>query len=148
MADVLLRGHRSANTIFLPSYDTSGSDTSPLPCVIAAVTLNSRAEGDERSRMMRSPPAANGAPLVGLMRTAVERLAYAMGTSPDAIRLSAFGSSSDDEQPASATSAATAIAVIRREGWKSLMAASLEWFRLGTRELSDRALVSIARGNG
>ncbi len=73
--DVLLVGQRSANTIFLPSYDTSGSDTSPLPCVIAAVTLNSRALGDDFSRIIRSPPAANGAPLVGFTRSVVDRFA-------------------------------------------------------------------------
>ena len=73
--DVLLVGQRIANTIFLPSYDTSGSDTSPLPWVIAAVTLNSRALGDDSSRIIRSPPLANGAPLVGLTFSEVERLA-------------------------------------------------------------------------
>src|SRR5512136_1120227 len=73
--DVLLAGQRSANTIFRPSYDTSGSDTSPLPCVTAAVTLSSRALGDDFSRIIRSPPAANGAPLVGFRRSVVDRLA-------------------------------------------------------------------------
>jgi hypothetical protein len=70
---VLLVGQRSAKTIFLPSYETSGSDTSPLPCVIDEVMLNSRALGEDFSRIIRSPPGANGAPLVGLMRSAVER---------------------------------------------------------------------------
>src|SRR5512134_1489058 len=73
--DVLLVGQRSANTIFLPSYETSGSDTSPAPCVIAAVTLNSRALGEDFSRIIRSPPEANGAPLVGLTFSVVERFA-------------------------------------------------------------------------
>ena len=73
--DVLLAGQRIANTIFLPSYDTSGSDTSPLPWVMGAVTLNSRALGDDFSRTIRSPPGANGAPLVGLTLSAVERFA-------------------------------------------------------------------------
>jgi hypothetical protein len=73
--DVLLAGQRIANTIFLPSYDTSGSETSPVPWVMAAVTLNSRALGDDFSRIIRSPPGANGAPLVGLTFSVVERLA-------------------------------------------------------------------------
>ncbi len=72
---MLLVGQRIANTIFLPSYETSGSDTSPLPCVIGAVTLISRALGEDFSRIIRSPPATNGAPLVGFMLIAVDRLA-------------------------------------------------------------------------
>ena len=68
----------------MPSYDTSGAFTSPLPCVIAAVMLCSGALGDAFSRMIRSPPGAVGAPLVGLKfrprsRT---RLTYAIATSP------------------------------------------------------------------
>jgi hypothetical protein len=73
--EVLLVGQRIANTIFRPSYDTSGSDTSPLPCVMGAVTLNSRALGEDFSRTIRSPPGANGAPLVGFTLSVVDRFA-------------------------------------------------------------------------
>ena len=75
MAALLLVGQRIAKTIFLPSYETSGSDTSPLPCVKCAVTLCSGALGDDFSRMIRSPPAANGAPSVGFMLSELTRLA-------------------------------------------------------------------------
>ena len=44
---VLAAGQRIAKTIFLPSYETSGSDASPLPCVKRAVTLCSAALGDD-----------------------------------------------------------------------------------------------------
>jgi hypothetical protein len=65
--DVLVVGHLSEKMIFFPSYDTSGSDASPLPCVMLAVTLCAGALGEDFSRMMRSPPAALGAPLVGFI---------------------------------------------------------------------------------
>jgi hypothetical protein len=75
MVAVLLLGQRIEKTIFLPSYDTSGSDTSPLPCVIAAVTLISRALAEDFSRMIRSPPGALGVPSVGFMLSVTARLA-------------------------------------------------------------------------
>jgi hypothetical protein len=75
-------GHVSAKTTFFPSYDTSGSETSPRPLVMAKVTLCSGALGEDFSRIIRSPPGALGAALVGLIRIAVERIVYAIGTSP------------------------------------------------------------------
>ena len=66
---------RIEKAIFLPSYETSGSDTSPLPCVMAAVTLISRALAEDFSRMIRSPPGALGVPSVGFMFSVTARLA-------------------------------------------------------------------------
>ena len=68
-------GQRIEKTIFLPSYDTSGSDASPLPCVMLAVRLCSGALGEDFSRMIRSPPGALGVPSVGFMLSVVARLA-------------------------------------------------------------------------
>ena len=55
--EVLSAGQRIAKTIFLPSYETSGSETSPRPCVNCAVTLCSGALAEDFSRIIRSPPA-------------------------------------------------------------------------------------------
>ena len=71
-------GHFMEKTSFLPSYDTSGSDASPLGTPAASrvkreVMLCSGALGDDFSRMMRSPPGALGEPLVGFSRIAVDR---------------------------------------------------------------------------
>ena len=74
MVDVLVVGQVIEKTTFLPSYETSGSDTSPLPCVMPAVTLNSRALADDFSRMIRSPPGALGVPSVGLSPTVFSAL--------------------------------------------------------------------------
>src|SRR5262245_12127299 len=82
VCDVLDVGQRIANTSFLPSYDTSGSDASPLPCVKRAVRLCSGALADDFSRMKRSPPSPAGAPLVGFMLIVLGRITYAIGTSP------------------------------------------------------------------
>ena len=60
-------GHLIENTIFLPSYETSGSDASPVPCVKRAVRLCSGALADDFSRTIRSPPGADGVPSVGFM---------------------------------------------------------------------------------
>ena len=68
-------GQRIENTIFLPSYEVSGPDASPLPCVNCAVMLCSAALADDFSRMKRSPPAALGAPLVGLAPIVLTRIA-------------------------------------------------------------------------
>ncbi len=73
--DVFDVGQRIANTIFLPSYETSGSDASPVPCVNCAVMLCSGALGEDFSRMIRSPPGAEGAPLVGFIRIVLARFA-------------------------------------------------------------------------
>src|SRR5471030_3273997 len=78
----LLAGQRIENRIFLPSHDTSGVATSPLPSVNCVVMLCSGALGDDFSRIIRSPPGAVGPPLVGLRPIVSTRLAYAMGTSP------------------------------------------------------------------
>src|SRR6202007_3191009 len=75
-------GQFIANTIFLPSYETEGSTTSPLPCVNCAVMLCSGALGEDFSRMIRSPPGANGFAVSGLIVTVFDRIAYAIGTSP------------------------------------------------------------------
>ena len=64
---VFAAGQRIAKMIFLPSYETSGSDASPTPCVNCAVRLYSVALGDDFSRTSKSPPAPDGAPLVGFM---------------------------------------------------------------------------------
>src|SRR5471032_2025754 len=66
IVDVFDAGQFIAKRIFLPSYDTSGALASPLPCVNCAVMLCSGALGDAFSRIIRSPPGAVGAPLVGL----------------------------------------------------------------------------------
>jgi hypothetical protein len=63
--DVFDAGQRIEKISFLPSYDTSGPDASPLPCVNCAVMLCSTALADDFSRIIRSPPGAVGAPLVG-----------------------------------------------------------------------------------
>lgn len=75
MVEVFAVGQRIENTILRPSYDTSGSDTSPTPCVIDAVTLISAALGDDCSRTMRSPPGAVGVPSVGFMFSVFARFA-------------------------------------------------------------------------
>ena len=75
IVDVLEVGQRIAKTIFLPSYETSGSDASPTPCVMEAVMLCSGALGEDFSRIIRSPPGALGVPSVGFIDIAVERLA-------------------------------------------------------------------------
>ena len=67
-------GQRIANTIFLPSYETSGSDASPAPSVNFAVTLCSAALAEDLSRSSKSPPGALGAPSVGLMLSELARL--------------------------------------------------------------------------
>ena len=71
----LVVGQRIAKTSFLPSYETSGLATSPWPWVNCAVMLCSMALADDFSRMMRSPPSALGAPLVGLARIELTRFA-------------------------------------------------------------------------
>ena len=73
--DVLLVGHFIEKTIFLPSYDTSGSEASPLPWVNWAVRLCSIALADDFSRSIRSPPAAKGVPSVGLRPSVLTRRA-------------------------------------------------------------------------
>src|ERR1700761_1873997 len=78
----LLVGQRIENRIFLPSHDTSGVSTSPLPIVNCAVMLCSGALGEDFSRIIRSPPGAVGAPLVGFRPIVLTRCAYTMGTSP------------------------------------------------------------------
>ena len=78
----LSAGQRIENRIFLPSHDTSGVAASPLPSVNCAVMLCSGALGEDFSRIIRSPPGAVGAPLVGFRPIVLTRLAYAMGTSP------------------------------------------------------------------
>ena len=75
IVDVLVVGHFIENTIFLPSYDTSGSEASPLPWVKRAVRLYSIALADDFSRSIRSPPAANGVPSVGLRPIVLTRFA-------------------------------------------------------------------------
>src|SRR4051812_20905543 len=82
MVTALLAGQRIENRIFLPSHDTSGVAASPLPSVNCAVMLCSGALGDDFSRIIRSPPSALGAPLVGFRPIVLTRLAYAMDTSP------------------------------------------------------------------
>ena len=72
---VFAAGQRIAKTIFLPSYDTSGSEASPTPCVKRAVMLCSGALAEDFSRTIRSPPAANGAPLVGFIDRVLTRFA-------------------------------------------------------------------------
>src|ERR1700758_1409537 len=78
----LSAGQRIENRIFLPSHDTSGVATSPLPIVNCVVMLCSGALGEDFSRIIRSPPGAVGPPLVGFRPIVLIRLAYAMGTSP------------------------------------------------------------------
>src|ERR1700749_4657141 len=78
----LLELQRIENRIFLPSHDTSGVWTSPLPIVNCAVMLCSGALGEDFSRIIRSPPSAVGPELVGFSAIVLTRLAYAMGTSP------------------------------------------------------------------
>ena len=75
MVAVLLAGQRIENTTFLPSYETSGSDASPLPCVKRAVRLCSTALALLFSRSIRSPPGALLAPSVGFMLSAEARMA-------------------------------------------------------------------------
>jgi hypothetical protein len=75
IVDVFDAGQFIANTIFLPSNDTDGSVTSPLPCVKRAVMLCSGALGEDFSRMIRSPPAANGLAVSGLSVTVLARIA-------------------------------------------------------------------------
>src|SRR5471032_1647978 len=82
MVTAFALGQRIENRIFLPSHDTSGVDASPWPSVNCAVMLCSGALGDDFSRIIRSPPGAVGAPLVGFRPIVLTRLAYAMGTSP------------------------------------------------------------------
>src|SRR6516164_1760308 len=82
MVTALSAGQRIENRIFLPSHDTSGVEASPLPSVNCAVMLCSGALGEDFSRIIRSPPGAVGAPLVGFRPIVLTRMAYAMGTSP------------------------------------------------------------------
>src|SRR5215470_12571715 len=74
-------GLRMANTIFVPSNDTSGWLTSPWPLVREPVILVSVPLGEDLSRMKRSPPCAVVTASVGLPKAAVGRLMKAMGTS-------------------------------------------------------------------
>ncbi len=82
MVAVFAAGHFIEKMIFLPSYETSGSDASPWPIVNGAVMLCSGALGEDFSRMKRSPPGALGAPLVGFMLIELARMTYATATSP------------------------------------------------------------------
>src|SRR4051812_22788689 len=82
MVTALELGQRIEKTSFLPSYDTSGVDASPLPIVNCAVRLCSIALGEDFSRTMRSPPGAVGAPFVGFAPIVLTRFAYAIATSP------------------------------------------------------------------
>ena len=80
---------RIEKRIFLPSHDTSGVCTSPLPIVNCAVMLCSGALGEAFSRIIRSPPSALGPELVGFSAIVLTRLAYAMGTSPCTVTVAA-----------------------------------------------------------
>src|SRR5215831_5904425 len=82
-------GLRIANTIFVPSKETSGWFTSPWtppgPLVREPVILVSVPLGEDLSRMKRSPPGAFVTASVGLPRAPVDRLMKAMGTSPPTV---------------------------------------------------------------
>ena len=73
MVEVFDVGQRIEKTIFLPSYETSGSEASPLPCVNLRVRLCSGALGEDFSRTIRSPPGADGVPSVGFMPSVLTR---------------------------------------------------------------------------
>ncbi len=115
MVTALEAGQRIENRIFLPSQETSGVAASPLPSVNCAVMLCSGALGEDFSRIIRSPPGAVGAPLVGFSPMVLTRLVYAMATSPCTVPLL----ESDFEPPPQAASdrtpaAARALAPARR----------------------------------
>src|SRR5262245_57319156 len=109
--------------------------------------LCSGALGDDFSRMIRSPPAANGAPSVGFMPSVLTRLAYAIGTSPLTATVSSLPP--EPEQPASANSAARAHGTSSWDRLKlrDVMTASLSVVRLLlSNSLPGNAAVAAARG--
>src|SRR5262249_54665195 len=85
-------GLRIANTIFVPSNETSGWATSPWPLVREAVIFVSLPLGEDLSRMKRPPPppCAFVTASVGLPNADVGRLMKAMGTSPCTVIESEF----------------------------------------------------------
>src|SRR6056297_881677 len=98
-----LPGPRMENSTRSPSNDTSGSETSPSPCVKAAVRFSSGALGDDRSLSIRSPPAAKLAASVGLPSAETWRLANTIGKSPSTT-IADETLSSSPPQPPSASS--------------------------------------------
>src|SRR6056297_1687621 len=77
-----LPGPRIENSTRSPSKDTSGSETSPSPCVKAAVRFSSGALGEDKSFIIKSPPAPKLAASVGLPSAETWRLANTIGKSP------------------------------------------------------------------